>query len=323
MATGLDIIFAGTPDFAREALQALLGSRHRVVAVYTQPDRPAGRGRKLTPSPVKQLAIAHGIPVFQPEKLKSTDEQARLRALHADVMVVVAYGLILPQPVLDAPRHGCLNIHASLLPRWRGAAPIQRAILAGDTETGITIIQMDAGLDTGPMLHKLPCPITPDDTAQTLHDKLAVLGGEAILTALDQLEGGRLSPEVQDEGLTCYAAKLDKSEAAIDWSQSAAVIARRVHAFNPWPVAQTTWGDATLRVWRAAAQSQATSAAPGDVPGTVLGASRDGIDVATGAGVLRLLEVQLPGKRPMAAADMLNAKPIPVGLRLGAPAVPV
>ncbi len=315
----LKIIFAGTPEFARTALAALLQSEHTVCAVYTQPDRPAGRGRKLSPSPVKQLALDAGIDVYQPLSLKPAAEHEVLRAHAADVMVVVAYGLILPRAVLDIPRHGCLNIHGSLLPRWRGAAPIQRAILAGDRETGITIIQMNAGLDTGDMLLKLPCPIVPGDTAQTLHDKLAALGAEAILLALAAVERGAVRREAQDDAQSCYAAKLDKAEAVIDWSRNAEEIERQVRAFNPWPVAQTQWGDKTLRVWRAAVAPAHKAAAPG----TVLSAGREGIDVATGAGALRLLEVQLPGGRSLPAAVMLNAHPIVPGTVLGgAPPAP-
>lgn len=303
MSEPLNIIFAGTPEFAAQALSALLASEHRVSAVYTQPDRPAGRGRKLTVGPVKQLALDHQLPVKQPKTLKDEAAQAELRSLEADLMVVVAYGLILPQAVLDTPRLGCINIHASLLPRWRGAAPIQRAILAGDSESGVTIMQMEAGLDTGPMLHTLSCPIHADDTGGSLHDRLAELGARALLEVLPKLAAGELVPETQDDALANYATKLDKQESHIDWSQPAVQIDRKIRAFNPWPVAQTDYQGRVMRIW----ESQVVDTAVTAPPGTVLAAAKEGIDVATGQGLLRIRKLQMPGKRAMAAVDFLNA----------------
>ncbi len=306
-ASGLRIVFAGTPEFAAVALEALIKGGDVPVAVLTQPDRPAGRGRRLRPSPVKALAERHGIEVLQPSSLKKPDIQASLRALAPDLLVVVAYGLILPRAVLDIPRHGCLNIHASLLPRWRGAAPIQRAILAGDRETGITIMQMDEGLDTGAMLERRACEIRDDDTAGSLHDRLARLGADALDAVLARIGGGALRAEPQDDRLATYAGKLDKAEAALDWHESAEMLARKVRAFDPWPVATTTLGDyGRVRVWRARALPE-SSAAPS---GTILRATRDGIDIATAEGVLRLLEIQLAGGRRVAVGDFLNAHPL-------------
>jgi len=301
----LKVIFAGTPEFAAEALQALLDSEHQVIAVYTQPDRPAGRGRKLTPSPVKQLALEHGISVYQPLSLKDEEAQQTLCDLNADVMVVVAYGLLLPLPVLEAPRLGCINIHASLLPRWRGAAPIQRAILEGDSESGVTIMQMDEGLDTGDMLIKETTPITREDTAQTLHDRLAGIGSKIAIDALNQLRDGTAQPEKQDDSLANYAKKLSKAEALIDWSRPSIEIERLVRAFNPWPVAQTGYEGQMMRIWEALAlDGEATSATPGEI----ISGTKQGIDVATGDGVLRILRAQLPGGKPLAAVDLLNAR---------------
>jgi methionyl-tRNA formyltransferase len=306
----MKIIFAGTPPFAAGALTALLMAGHQVVAVYTQPDRPAGRGQRLTPSAVKEVALAHALPVVQPPSLKGAEEQAALAAWGADVMVVAAYGLLLPAAVLTLPRLGCLNIHASLLPRWRGAAPIQRAILAGDNESGITIMQMDVGLDTGAMLYKVTTPIGSDDNAQRLHERLATLGAAAILHVLDHLEDGSLTAEAQDEAAATYARKLQKSEAAIDWQQPAARIARQIAAFNPFPVAETRLGERVIRIW------QAEVAHGSGHPGRVLAADRHGVVVACGEGAIRLLTLQRAGGRPLAVDEFLRGQPL-AGVTLG------
>lgn len=313
----LKIIFAGTPDFSVPALQALIDSPHEVVAVYTQPDRPAGRGRKLSPSPVKACALEHGIRVVQPEKLKDPEDQQPIIDMQADLMVVVAYGIILPEVILNAPRLGCINIHASLLPRWRGAAPIQRAILAGDKETGITIMQMDVGLDTGDMLLKKPCPIKDNDTGSSLHDRLSEMGAEALMLALSGIANKTLQAEKQDDSQANYAAKLHKSEALIDWTQSAREIQLQVNAFNAWPVAQTpidikqNGNSQMLRVWEA----EVIEGTSGE-PGKVLSCDKQGIYVATGKGVLKLLKIQMPGKKPMDSQAFVNANDI-TGLMLG------
>ncbi len=309
----LRIVFAGTPVFAARALAALMDSPHAVIAVYTQPDRPSGRGRKLTASPVKQLAQASGLPVYQPENFKSAEALADLRALDADVMVVAAYGLLLPPAVLSTPARGCLNIHASLLPRWRGAAPIQRAILAGDRETGITIMQMDEGLDTGAMLLKKTCPITDSTSAASLHDALAELGAQAIVEALDRLD--ELKPEAQDDSRATYARKLSKEEGRLDWQRDAAALHRQIRAFNPVPVAYTEVGGQNLRI----RDATVLDARSNTEPGTVIAAGKQGIDVACGQGVLRLLNLQPPGKRAMDVAAFYNgyADLLPVGTRLG------
>jgi methionyl-tRNA formyltransferase len=301
----LRLVFAGTPDFAATALKSLLQTDHQVVGVYSQPDRPSGRGRKLVPGPVKQLALDAGIPVFQPGTLKTTEAQDELRALNADVMVVAAYGLILPQAVLDIPRLGCLNIHASLLPRWRGAAPIQRAIAAGDRETGITIMQMDAGLDTGDMLLQTTTPIEASDTGGNLHDRLADMGGKAIIEALEGLEKGTLTAEPQNDDKACYASKLSKEEGHIDWTEDASSINRTIRAFNPWPGTYTDAGDQRIRIHQAEV-IEATSDRHSDNPGTVANRSREGIDVACGLDLLRITRLQLAGSRPQSAGDLIN-----------------
>jgi methionyl-tRNA formyltransferase len=301
----LRIIFAGTPEFAAVHLSALINSEHEVIAVYSQPDRPAGRGKKLQPSPVKQVALEHNIEVYQPLNFKDPADIAELNALQADVMIVVAYGLLLPQAVLDAPKYGCLNVHASLLPRWRGAAPIQRCIEAGDKVTGITIMQMDAGLDTGAMLHKVSTGIALDETGGSLHDRLASLGPDSLLTTLAQLQAGTLQPEQQNDALANYAHKLKKEEALLDWSQSAETLALRVRAFNPFPVAYTLLGNERIRVLQASAIDKVTQLQPG----TIANVSAKGIEVACADGVLRLEQIQLAGKKAMMVADVINGQP--------------
>ncbi|SHI23613.1 methionyl-tRNA formyltransferase [Ferrimonas marina] len=302
--TPLKIVFAGTPEFAADHLQALLQSPHQVVAVYTQPDRPAGRGKKLTASPVKQLALSHELPVYQPKSLRQEEAQQQLAAIDFDIMVVVAYGLILPKAVLDLPRLGCINVHGSLLPRWRGAAPIQRSIWAGDRETGVTIMQMDEGLDTGAMLHKVTCPIEDSDTSASLYSKLAQLGPQGLLEALEPLALGTAVAEVQDDSLANYAEKLSKEEAAVDWSKSAQALWREVRAFNPWPVSHFQCAEQSIKLW----QCQPIAQAHDQAPGTILAADKNGILVATGDGALLLQSIQIPGKKAMSAADVLNAR---------------
>ncbi len=299
----LRCVFAGTPEFAATILQALLASPLcRIEAVYTQPDRPAGRGRQLQPSAVARVAATQAIEVRQPASLKGADEQAALAALQPDLMIVGAYGLLLPPAVLAVPRLGCINVHASLLPRWRGAAPIERAIEAGDALTGVTIMQMDAGLDTGAMLLQRDCAITDDDTGGSLRERLATLGTAALLEALALLADGRLRAEAQDGSLATQAPKLRREEAALDWTQPAGVLARRVRAFNPANICQTTVAGEVLRIWLA----EAATAAPAGRPGEILATARDGIVVACGQGALRLTRLQLPGGKPMDAAALLN-----------------
>jgi len=306
---GLRIIFAGTPEFAAAHLQALIGSRHEIIAVYSQPDRPAGRGKKLSASPVKEVALAHGLSVYQPLNFKDPAAVAELTELNADLMVVVAYGLILPKVVLDAPRLGCINVHASILPRWRGAAPIQRAIEAGDSETGVTIMQMDVGLDTGDMLTKVFCPILTTDTGGSLHDKLLTIGTPALLEALDHIQAGTANPIQQDDQLSNYAPKLTKEEAALNWQLPAAELSLKVRAFNPFPVAHTKPAGSDdsqrIRVWAARASQQDSDAALG----SICNIDKDGIWIACAQGQLILEQLQMPGKKAMAVADILRGHP--------------
>lgn len=298
------IVYAGTPDFAVPALRRLIESNANVVAVYTQPDRPAGRGRALMAGPVKALAAKHDIPVLQPASLRDEGAQAELAAWRPDLMIVAAYGLILPQSVLDIPTLGCWNIHASLLPRWRGAAPIQRAIEAGDRRTGVCIMRMEAGLDTGPVYHRLETAIGPDDTGGSVHDRLAVLGSDALLECLAQLRRGELAePEPQDESAAIYAPKLSKAEAELDFAEPAIMLERRIRAFDPWPVSWCVLSGRRLRIYRAKADPRGHDA----YPGSILDSSREGIEIATGEGRLRLLELQREGSRRMSVADYINA----------------
>jgi len=309
----VNIIFAGTPDFAIPPLEALIRAGHAILAVYTQPDRPAGRGRQLTSSPVKVCAKKRGIPVYQPEDFKHADDITTLAALKPDLMVVVAYGLMLPIEVLTLPRLGCLNIHASLLPRWRGAAPIQRAIEAGDAVSGITIMQMDADLDTGAMLDRAETPILSEDTAQTLYDRLAQLGAERIVSVMSRLEKGGINAIEQDDAQANYAHKLNKAEAAIDWSLPSEFLARKIRAYNPWPVASTHHDGKRLRIWRAEALSDSTRGSPG----TVLDISAKGITVQTGKGRLLITQLQAEGGKPLEATVFLNGYPLQAGDTLG------
>ena len=306
----LRIVFAGTPEFSVPALQALHDAGHSIVAAYTQPDRPAGRGREVASSAVKQRALALGVPVEQPPTLKSPDAQQRLAAYAPDLMVVVAYGLILPQAVLDIPRLGCLNIHGSLLPRWRGAAPIQRAVLAGDERTGISIMLMDAGLDTGPELLRRELTIGPHETGGELHDRLAPLGAQAIVEAVQGWAAGTLRAMPQPAAGATYAVKIRKDEARIDWTRTADEIDRQVRAFNPWPVAETRLGGEQVRIWEACPVTAENAAEPHAAPGTVLKAPAGRLVVATGGGLLELLTVQFPGRKPLKARDILNSRPL-------------
>ena len=302
MTKPLRIIFAGTPDFAARHLQALIDSEHHVVGVYSQPDRPAGRGKKLKASEVKELALANDLPVFQPASLKNDDALSELSSLNADIMIVVAYGLLLPKAILEAPRLGCLNVHGSILPRWRGAAPIQRAIWAGDDETGVTIMQMDEGLDTGDMLHISRCPIDATETSASLYTKLAELGPTALVETIAKLANGEITPQVQDDTLANYAKKLSKDEANINWSMDALQIERNIRAFNPWPVCFTQMGENTVKIYQADVVEQQGT------PGTILNSDKHGIVVACGTHALKITQLQPQGKKPMAVTDFLNGR---------------
>lgn len=301
----LRIVFAGTPEFARQHLQLLVESGKTIVGVYTQPDRAAGRGKKTRPTPVKQYAIEHQLPVFQPSSLKPAEARAELASLAADVMVVVAYGLLLPKTILDVPALGCINVHASLLPRWRGAAPIERAIAAGDLETGVTVMQMDVGLDTGPMLCQRICPIDLVTTGDSLRQQLARLGGEALLDTLQQLEQGTQHSRAQDDSLSCYAPKLDKQEAWIDWSQPATTIARQIRAFCSANVATSMVAGERVKIWLASAVDTPHS----EPAGTILGASKAGIEVACGKGHILITRLQISGGKPLTVEAILNGRP--------------
>ena len=304
MTQPLSIVFAGTPDFAAISLKAMLDAGHKVIAVYCQPDRPSGRGKKLAHGPVKKLALEHEIPVYQPKSLRNEEAQAELAALNADLMVVAAYGLILPQVVLDTPKHGCINVHGSLFLLLRGAAPIHRAILAGDKVTGITTMQMSLGLDTGDMLDVLQTEISPQDTGASLHDRMAVMGGECLLVTLEKLKNGQMQPQVQDDSLANYANKLTKEEAQLDWNQSAAELERTVRAFNSWPVAFTKLDDLTVRIWQASVVETTSS----EKPGSIISADKSGLTVACAENALQLEVLQLPGKKALSVDDILRGR---------------
>ncbi|TKB46424.1 methionyl-tRNA formyltransferase [Thalassotalea mangrovi] len=309
MSSPLKIIFAGTPDFAARHLQGLLDSNHEVVAVYCPIDKPAGRGKKLTPCAVKQLALQHQIPVEQPVNFKATSDQQTLASYDADIMVVVAYGLLLPKVVLDTPRLGCINVHGSILPRWRGAAPIQRAVEAGDPQTGVTIMQMDEGLDTGDMIATAICDIASDETSSSLYEKLAVLGPKALVETLDLIAGQQASATPQDDKQATYAHKLSKDEAILDWQQNAAVLERKIRAYQPWPFAQIHLEDdkqqiQRIKIW----QAHISEGKPGTAAGTILAADKHGIVVQCADQALCLTQLQAPGKKPMSVADILNGR---------------
>lgn len=299
----MKLIFMGTPDFAAGALKSLIEAGHEIVAVVTQPDKAKGRSKELVPSPVKELALRHGISVLQPRRIKAPEEVERLKEYEADAFIVAAFGQILSQEILDIPRYGCLNIHASLLPKYRGASPIQHVIIDGEEKTGVTIMQMDAGVDTGDMLYRKETVITPQDTYETLHDRLMALGGEAIVEALALLEQGRLTPQKQDASQSCYAPLIDKSMGEIDFAKPAVVIDRLIRGLTPWPSAYTQYGGKQLKLWRA--EPVAEAACEGKTPGEILCVDKDSFTVATGDGALRIWELQLEGKKRMAAHDFL------------------
>ncbi|MCL9684794.1 methionyl-tRNA formyltransferase [Legionella maioricensis] len=301
--SGLNLVFAGTPEFGLPCLDALLQSSHQIKAIYTQPDRPAGRGRKLQASAVKEWAVEHEIPVYQPLNFKNPESIAELAQLKPDVLVVIAYGLILPKAVLEIPRLGCINVHASLLPRWRGASPIQHAVLYGDSESGVTIMQMDVGMDTGDMLAKAVCPIGPSDTAGSLHDRLAQISVKPLLTTLDALANNQAQPEVQNNDLATYAGKINKEDALINWQNSAADINRQIRAFNPWPIAYTVLGEEILRIH----QAQIMEIECSQTPGTVISIDKKGMLVATGNKGVLVTRIQFPGAKAISVADWLNS----------------
>lgn len=299
----LRVIFAGTPEFAAKHLEALLEQKYNIVACYTQPDRPAGRGKKLQPSAVKQVALEHDIPVCQPLSLKNDEAQAELESWNADLMIVVAYGLLLPKAALDAPKFGCINVHGSILPKWRGAAPIQRSVLAGDKETGVTIMQMDVGLDTGNMLLIETCPINAEDTSGSIYTKLEQIGPSALLKTVEQIANGSVVAEKQSDELATYAHKLTKQEAEIDWSESAKLIDQKVRGYQPWPVAFTKIADNAIKVWQVEVVQASNKPA-----GEIISADKSGIVVSTGDGAINILQLQPPGKKAMSAADFLNGR---------------
>lgn len=300
----LRIVFAGTPEFAAQHLSHLITENFNIVGCYTQPDRPAGRGKKLQPSAVKSVALEHDIPVFQPQTFKVEEAQQELAELNADLMIVVAYGLILPKVVLDTPKLGCINVHGSILPKWRGAAPIQRAVLTGDAQTGVTIMQMDIGLDTGDMLLIETCDIESSDTSGSVYEKLQQLGPKALVTAVNKIANNDIVAIKQDDNEATYAHKLTKEEAIINWSDSAEQIERNIRGYQPWPVATTQLAENTIKIWQANVINESTDAAPG----TILSADKNGISVATGNGILNILQLQPPGKKPMSASDFVNGR---------------